>query len=526
MNQKTAVIIGAGPAGLTAAYELLKKSDIRPIIYESSDMVGGIARTVNHNGNRIDIGGHRFFSKSDRVMAWWLSILPLQRSSGSTQEYADRLLDKIVSRGSHLDTSSRPDPETSDRVMLVRNRLSRILFRRRFFDYPLSLSYSTIRNLGFINLVKIAGSYGRVKLFPIRHEASLEDFFINRFGRELYRTFFKDYTEKVWGVSCKEIKPDWGAQRVKGLSVAKAIGNALSRALHRKSSRQQAQVETSLIEYFLYPKFGPGHLWEEVAKQIRSKGSEILFRHTAIGFDNNGTQISAVRIKNEIAGEIVTVNADYVISTMPIRDLVLGMKNPVPDDVRHSASDLRYRDFLTVGLLYSRLNTPDGKLPDNWIYVQESDVKVGRVQVFNNWSPYLVSTPGCVWLGLEYFCQDGDDLWKMTDKDLVDLGIREIAKLGLAEAGAFRDGVALRMPKAYPAYFGGYERFHLIREYLDTFDNLFLIGRNGMHRYNNQDHSMLAAMTAVDNILGHVKSKDNIWQVNAESEYHEEKKPS
>jgi protoporphyrinogen oxidase len=524
MEQKTAVVVGAGPAGLTAAFELIKNSSIRPIIFESSDMVGGIARTVNHNGNRIDIGGHRFFSKSDRIMAWWLSILPLQRATGSIKGYAEHLRAKIGTGNSNLDLAAGPDPQTSDRVMLVRNRLSRILFHRRFFDYPLSFSYATVRNLGFINLAKIAGSYARVKLFPIKTETSLEDFFINRFGRELYRTFFKDYTEKVWGVSCREIKPDWGAQRVKGLSIAKALGNALVRSMMWKSKPQNEKIETSLIEYFLYPKYGPGHLWGEVAQQIRSKGCEILFRHTVIGLDSDGTHITAVRARNEATGEIVSVKADYVISTMPIRDLVLGLRNPVPDDVRRAASDLRYRDFLTVGLLFSRLKTADGKLPDNWIYVQESDVKVGRIQVFNNWSPYMVNTPDHVWLGLEYFCQEGDDVWRMADKDLVDLGIRELTKLNLADSSEFRDGVVLRMPKAYPAYFGGYEQFDLIRGYLDTFENLFLVGRNGMHRYNNQDHSMLAAMTAVDNILGNVKSKENIWQVNAEADYHEEKK--
>jgi protoporphyrinogen oxidase len=523
MNQKTAIIIGAGPAGLTAAYEFIKRSDIRPIVFESTDTVGGIARTLNHSGNRIDVGGHRFFSKSNRVMAWWLSILPLQRPGESVLEYARSVLSKAGAVAGAVDPLKGPDPETTDRVMLVRNRLSRILFRRRFFDYPLSFAYSTIRNLGAINLFRIGVSYLRAKLLPIRTEKSLEDFFINRFGRELYRTFFKGYTEKVWGVSCREIKPDWGAQRVKGLSVAKAVANAISKLIVRKSVRQSVKTETSLIEYFLYPKFGPGQMWEEVAARIREKGCDVLLRHTAVGLDNEGARITAVKVRDEATGEISAVKADYVVSTMPVRDLVLGMGNHVPEDVRRAASDLRYRDFLTVGLLFSRLKTPDGKLPDNWIYVQESDVKVGRIQVFNNWSPYLVSTPDHVWLGLEYFCQEGDDLWSMADKDLIDTGIRELTKLGLAESDEFRDGVVLRMPKAYPAYFGGYEQFDLIRGYLDAFDNLFLVGRNGMHRYNNQDHSMLAAMTAVDNIIGNVKSKENIWQVNAEADYHEEK---
>jgi protoporphyrinogen oxidase len=245
--------------------------------------------------------------------------------------------------------------------------------------------------------------------------------------------------------------------------------------------------------------------------------------HTVVGLHCEGTKISRVEVRDEATGEIQTVDADYVISTMAIRDLVQGIRSDVPADVGLAAGDLRYRDFLTVGVLYSRLNTPDGKLPDNWIYVQEADVKVGRIQVFNNWSPYLISNPEYTWLGLEYFCQEGDDLWTMADAELINLGIQELASLGLAESKNFLDGVVIRMPKAYPAYFGGYEQFHLIRQYVDRFENLFLIGRNGMHRYNNQDHSMLTAMTAVDNIVANVTTKENIWKVNTEAEYHENK---
>jgi protoporphyrinogen oxidase len=523
MSQKTAVIIGAGPAGLTAAFEFLKRSDIRPLVFESTDMVGGIARTVNHRGNRIDIGGHRFFSKSARVTRWWLSMFPLQGIKASEVEPAGKILGDAMNSPEASNLETGPDPTKTDRVMLFRSRISRILYRRQFFKYPLSLEFATFRKMGFLNTARIGVSYLWAKIFPIKPELSLEDFFINRFGHELYTTFFKNYTEKVWGVPCTQIKPDWGAQRIKGLSITKVVVEAFKSILTKRIGYRQKKIETSLVDYFLYPKFGPGQLWEDVAAQVQEKGGEVLMRHTVIGFQCSGTKVSRLEVRDEATGEIKVVDADYVISTMPIRDLVQGIRSTVPADVGLAAHDLQYRDFLTVGVLYSSLKTPDGKLPDNWIYVQEADVIVGRIQVFNNWSPYLIDNPEYTWLGLEYFCKEGDGLWAMPDAELVNLAIREMESLGLGDSKNFLDGVVIRMPKAYPAYFGGYERFHLIREYIDQFENLFLIGRNGMHRYNNQDHSMLTAMTAVDNILENIKTKENIWKVNTEAEYHEKK---
>jgi len=523
MDQKTAVIIGAGPAGLTAAFEFLKRTDIRPVVFEATDMVGGIARTVNHRGNRIDIGGHRFFSKSARVTRWWLSVFPLQRIQASEIEEAGKILGDAANSPEASNLEAGPDPTKTDRVMLFRSRISRILYRRQFFKYPLSFEFATFKKMGLMNTARIGVSYLWAKLFPIKPEASLEDFFINRFGRELYTTFFKNYTEKVWGVPCTAIKPDWGAQRIKGVSISKVLAQALKSILTKRMGYRQKEVETSLVDYFLYPKFGPGQLWEDVAAQVQAKGGTVLLRHTVIGLHDEGSQITRVDVRNEATGQIQTVDADYVISTMPIRDLVKGIRGAVPTDAGLAAQELRYRDFVTVGVLYSRLNTPDGKLPDNWIYVQEADVKVGRIQVFNNWSPYLTSNPDKTWLGLEYFCLEDDDLWSMTETEMLNLGIQELASLGIAEPKNFVDGVVIRMPKAYPAYFGGYERFDLIRQYVDRFENLFLIGRNGMHRYNNQDHSMLTAMTVVDNILAKITSKENIWSVNTEAEYHEKK---
>ncbi len=519
-HRKTAIIIGAGPAGLTAALELLRRTDVHPIVIEASDQVGGIARTVNFRGNRIDIGGHRFFSKSSRVMNWWLDILPLQHVNGQFGEsfkitYRNMTRDLAVSEPG-------PDPDQEERVMLIRKRLSRILYRRRFFDYPLSLSPKTLTNLGMLNVIRIGLSYVRARLSPITPEKSLEDFFINRFGRELYLTFFKDYTEKVWGVPCTEITPDWGAQRIKGLSISKAVLDAIKRTLNVGRNGKKSTTETSLIQYFLYPKYGPGQMWEEVAAQVQRRGGEIRMRSTVVGVDANGHRVRGVQVRNEATGAIETLKGDYVLSTMPVRDLVRSMNGSVPAAVKRAAGALQYRDFITVGLLFRKLAPREGTLPDSWIYVQERDVKVGRIQVFNNWSPYLIRNRDETWLGLEYFCQEGDALWTGSDEDLLKLGVSELCSLGLADRADFVEGVVLRMPKAYPGYFGGYEDFPSVRRFLDGYENLFLIGRNGMHKYNNMDHSMLTAMAVVDNIVDNVRTKENIWSVNAEAEYHEE----
>ncbi len=504
-HSDTAVIIGAGPAGLTAAYELLLRSDIKPVIFEATDQIGGIAQTYNFNGNRIDLGGHRFFTKSNRVMEWWLKILPL------------------------AGTGKNGEP-CGDKIMLVRNRLSRIFFLRKFFDYPVKLNTTTVKNLGMRRMVNIGLDYLRARLWPIKTEKSLEDFFINRFGRELYLTFFKDYTEKVWGISCDKISPDWGAQRVKGLSISAVISHAVMSLFSRNSDLKQKNLETSLIEKFLYPKFGPGQMWEEVAAIIKAKGGKIYHHHVVTGIKTSGSRASEVFFRDVSTGETHSLRCDYVFSSMPVRDLIPCLED-VPKEIAEAAAGLIYRDFLTVGLLLKQLKiknntgtaTVNDLIPDNWIYIQERDVKVGRLQIFNNWSPYLVKDPGNVWLGSEYFCQEGDKLWTTEDRALIDFASDELAQIGVIDKENILSGVVLRMPKAYPAYFGAYDRFYKIREFTDRVENLFLIGRNGMHRYNNQDHSMLTAMMAVDNILQGISTKDNIWAVNAEEEYHEKK---
>jgi protoporphyrinogen oxidase len=501
MTGQTAVIIGGGPAGLTAAYELLARTGMRPIVLEATDDVGGISRTVEHRGNRIDIGGHRFFSKSDRVVNWWLEALPLEEDGAG-------------------------DPDTP--AMMVRSRVSRILYGGKLFQYPLSMSADTVRKLGLLNTARFGLSYLWARLRPIAPEKSLEDFIVNRFGRQLYARFFEEYTEKVWGVPCRDISPEWGAQRIKGLSITKVLLHALKRV--RPGDLAQKGVETSLIERFMYPKLGPGQLWRTVADKVRAMGGEVRLNQQVTALRHEGGAVREVAVRDRLTGEETVLAADAVISTMPIKDLVAGLEPAAPADIGRIADGLVYRDFLTVGLLVDRLELGGGatgrdlaeKVPDNWIYVQEPGVKVGRLQIFNNWSPHMVADPERVWIGLEYFCNEGDDLWEMADPALLDLAVDEVVRLGLVTREAVRDRMAYRMPKAYPAYFGTYGELPALRSYVDAFANLYLVGRNGMHRYNNQDHSMLTAMAAVDAILGQ-GDKAEIWSVNTEQEYHEAK---
>ncbi len=526
MGRRTAIIIGAGPAGLTAAYELCERTDIRPLVFEAGEQVGGLSRTVVYAGNRMDIGGHRFFSKSDRVMEWWTRFLPIEAGAADELHLAYRGQERTLAPPARA-----AGAEASERVLLVRERVSRILFRRRLFSYPISPDLETVRKLGWAEVARIGASYARSRLAPRRPERSLEDFFVNRFGDRLYRTFFRDYTEKVWGVPCAELPADWGAQRVKGLSVASALSHALRRHLGGDGSIGQKRTQTSLIERFLYPKYGPGQMWEEVARRVRDRGGEIRLRRRAVRIRTSGGRVTGVDFRDSAGRDVESCDADLVISTMPVPDLVAGLQAEVPEEIRRIAAGLMFRDFITVGLLVRRLRVrgrprpgqPEGLIPDNWIYVQEPDVRLGRIQIFNNWSPALVRDPEKVWLGLEYFCDEGDEVWSLPDDELRTFAVSELARIGLVAPADVLDGTVLRVPKTYPAYLGTYERFGELRAYLDRFPNLFLLGRNGMHRYNNQDHSMLTAMTAVDGLVAGRESKDPIWAVNTEPDYHEER---
>jgi protoporphyrinogen oxidase len=565
MAQK-AIIIGAGPAGLTAALELLRHTQIQPIVLEATQEIGGISRTIRYKGNRMDIGGHRFFSKSDRVMQWWLELMPPApdpdvpetieityqgkrhkvevpgdlpqepplRGLGPLTEGADSTEDdEAEEEHGHTTTVVTPDPEDSDHVMLVRPRKSRIYYLRKFFDYPIKLTANTIKNLGPVRMTRIGVSYIASRLRPIKEEKSLEDFLINRFGRELYLTFFKSYTEKVWGTPCNQISAEWGAQRIKGLSLTTALKHFVRKALGRQphgSEKDVAQkgTDTSLIERFLYPKFGPGQLWEHVADKVTTGGGEIHMERLVDRVVVEGERVVAVETLTA-QGKRERFGGDYFFSTMPMKELVRALEAggaKVPANVREVSEGLQYRDFITVGILANKLdvNEPDGGLiRDTWIYIQEPDVILGRLQIFNNWSPYMVADPSKVWIGLEYFCYDTDPLWSMPDDKLKQFAAAELEKIGILKTSEVLDAHVARVPKTYPAYFGTYDRFDELRSWLDRFENLFLIGRNGMHKYNNQDHSMLTAMTVVDGLVsGHV-DKAAVWSINTEQEYHEEK---
>ncbi len=506
-NAKKIVIIGAGPAGLTAAYELLKKGNYELTILEKSHALGGLSRTVNYKGLRMDIGGHRFFSKSDVVMEWWQNILPIESHQEGEQ---------ILHYQGEKTKINIPSTDKEKGSMMVRNRKSSILYLRKRFDYPLNLSLETMKKFGFWRLVKITISYFFSK-FIISKPQNLEQFFIKRFGKTLYLTFFKSYTEKVWGVPCNEISAEWGEQRIKKLSFSRALFHFFK---PKNQQISQKNVETSLIERFLYPRLGPGQMWEAVAEEIKKKGGKIIFGARVTELSKRDGVISNVLFSINSNKEIL--EADEVISTMPVNELLAALPK-VPQTVIEIGKGLKYRDFITVGILVDRERTVLSSYEDNWIYIQESDVKLARLQLFNNWSPYLVEAPNKLWLGLEYFCTTKDAIWQMSDEQLIDLCADELQKLKLIEANAIEDFHIVREEKTYPAYFGTYDQFNVIRSYTDEIPNLFLIGRNGMHRYNNQDHSMLTAMEVAHQIHNNQRNKSLIWEINTEQTYHESK---
>lgn len=515
---KKAIIIGAGPAGLTAAYELLTKTDIIPIIIEQDNVVGGLARTVNHNGNKLDIGGHRFFSKSDKVVEWWLKFLPLENSE--LREFF------IQYQGKQKRLKIEPtliNPEEEDKVMLVRERKSSIFYLRKFFDYPLSFTFETIQNLGFKRLIFSFFSYLKSILIPIKKVVNLEQLFINRFGKYLYKIFFKDYTEKVWGKPCDEIDAEWGHQRIKSLSILKTISHFLKKLL---GLNVVSGAETSLVEKFLYPKLGPGQLWENVASEVIRLGGVIHYNHRVMDIEWEGNIISGITAYNRKIGLPKYFEGDYFFSTMPIKFLIKGMGKNIPESVRNVALNLAYRDFITIGILAKKEKfsvSYNRKMRDNWIYIQENDVLLGRLQIFNNWSPYMVRNDDNVWLGLEYFCNKDESFWSKSDQELIAFASRELEILGFLNASDVLDATVIRMPHTYPAYFGSYKQFEEVIRFLNQIQNLFPIGRNGMHKYNNQDHSMLTAMEAVQNIIEGRIDKSNLWEINTEEIYHEEK---
>lgn len=469
-TQKPVVIIGAGPAGLTAAYELSKRGRVSTVL-EADDVVGGISRTVERDGWRFDIGGHRFFTKVDEVERLWHEILP-------------------------------------DEDFLLRPRKSRIFYDGKYFDYPLR-AFNALRNLGVVEAVLCLASYVWARVRPPKDQTNYEGWLVARFGWRLYRTFFKTYTEKVWGVPVSSMPADWAAQRVKNLSLSSAVINALL------PKRNQTDI-TSLIEEFQYPKFGPGMMWEACRDKVEAAGSEVCMSTVVVGIEHTDGRATAVVA--ESGGTRTIYPADHVISSMPMSELLLAMDPPVPPDIEAAARDLQFRDFLTVALVVPEADS----FPDNWIYIHSPDVEVGRIQNFGSWSPYMVK-PGYTCLGLEYFVFEGDEMWTSADEDLIELGKRELAILGLAELRDIEAGYVVRMPKAYPTYDESYkDNVEVLKGWLaDHAPNVHPVGRNGMHKYNNQDHSMFTAQLTVENIAD--GTTHDIWAVNVEEEYHEEK---
>ena len=513
---KTVVIIGAGPAGLTAGLELVKNKDNKVVILEETENLGGISQTVRHNGNRMDIGGHRFFSKDKTIMDMWAELMPLQGSPS----YDDLVLGRECAL-----TEGGPDPEKEDVVMLKRHRISRIYYKNHFFDYPVSMKWETIKNMGLWTTMCAGVSYLGACVFK-RKETNLENFYINRFGKVLYGMFFEGYTTKLWGRTPAEISADWGAQRVKGLSIRAMLKDIFGKIFKKKNR----QVETSLIEEFWYPKYGPGQLWELVADKFVSAGGTILRGAKVDRIDSENGKIKAVYATTKDGD--VKFEGDVFVSSMPIKDLVDGIGG-APENVKAVADGLPYRDFVTVGLKVDKLKitnktkikTLNGIVPDCWIYVQDTGVKLGRIQIFNNWSPYMVDEPDkYVWMGLEYFCNEGDEFWNMSEADTVALAVKELKKIGvLSEDSVVFDSHREKVKKAYPAYFDTYAQFDEVKNYLDGFENLYCVGRNGQHRYNNMDHSMLTAVLAAQCIEKGEKKYD-VWNVNTEKSYHETKK--
>ena len=513
---KKVLIIGAGPAGLTAAYELLTKSDeYEVVVLEESDCFGGISKTVNYKGNRMDMGGHRFFSKAPEVNEWWEKMMPLQGAPSKD--------DVMLGREVPL-ASNGPDPSSEDVVMLTRHRVSRIFFDGKFYDYPISLKFQTFKNMGLVNTFKCGFSYLGAMMHKLP-EDNLENFYINSFGRKLYSMFFEYYTENLWGRHPSEIDASWGAQRTKGLSIGGILKDVFGKIFHVSNRK----VNTSLIEQFKYPKLGPGELWDVTASRVCELGGTIIKGAKVTKLQKEGNKI--VSLTYEKDGQEVVCEGDCFISSMPIKDLVGGM-NDVPSEPARIAAGLPYRDYMTLGVLVKKLNlenktklkTVGNIVPDCWVYVQDRNVKMGRFQIYNNWSPYMVKDlENTVWVGLEYFCNEGDDFWNMTEEQFSKLGIDEMLKIGLISS---RDDVLdshmEKVKKAYPAYFDTYEEIDTLISYLDKIENLYLVGRNGQHRYNNLDHSMMTSFEAVKCIITGNPDRSAIWNVNTEQEYHED----
>ncbi|MGB2763458.1 MAG: NAD(P)/FAD-dependent oxidoreductase [Candidatus Aminicenantaceae bacterium] len=462
---KKVIILGAGPAGLTAAYEACKRG-LHPIVFEKDNEVGGISKTVSYKNYLFDIGGHRFFTKYEEVKDIWKKIL-----------------------GDNF---------------ITRPRLSRIYYNNRFFYYPLK-PLNALTNLGLRNSFLVLWSYINSQISPYKNVSNLEEWVSNKFGKKLFNIFFKTYTEKVWGIPCKEIQADWAAQRIKSLSLGKAIFNSIGFI-------KRGQV-TTLIDEFQYPRRGPGQMWNSAKDLVQKQGGTVKLNSKVRRFTKKGNKI--ISVLTESNGSLQEITGDYFLSSIPLKELIESIDPPAPNDVLEAARQLRYRDFFTVGLMINKANI----FPDNWIYIHSPEVRAGRIQNYKNWSPEMVPDSQTTSLGLEYFCFVTDEIWNREKHELIELGKKEVVQLKFATRDQISDGFVLKSPKTYPIYDEGYqERVDIIKNYLSTIKNLQTMGRNGLHRYNNQDHSMLSAILAVRNIIG---GKYSTWDINIDDEYHE-----
>lgn len=509
--KKRAIIIGAGPAGLSTACHL--SDDIIPILIEKEDCVGGLSKTFFEDGNGTDIGPHRFFTKNQKVLDFWESLCPIQG--------AKAIDDILVNRQVSLKPDG-PDPQIEDKVFLNRKRFSRIYYNKHFLDYPLKMKFSNISALGLIKTFVAGLSYIKSCIYKLP-ETNLESFMINRFGRVLYELFFEGYTQKVWGVHPSQISKEWGMQRIKGISLIKVVLNALAKPFVKGK-------EISLTDEYYYPKWGSSQMWNLMAERIKEKGGEIILNSKVVELVKQDNKIVSVRVQNKNTGEIQEIFGDVFVSSMPVKSLLTNM-NDVPQNILDIANNLIYRDFILVNYVTEKINlknntdvpTVNNIAPDSWIYLQDNDIKAGRLDIMNNFSPYIVKNfKDDFVINLEYFCNENDNFWSDTDENIINFGISELEKLNVTEKTRIKKSKVIRIKKAYPSYFGSYDKFDELKSYLNSIDNLYCVGRNGQHKYNNMDHSVLSGIVA-SKIISNNEDKNVLWDINTDSEYQETK---
>lgn len=508
---KKIVIIGAGPAGLSAALSILENTDYKPIIIEKDSEIGGLSKTLKNGDFFTDIGPHRFFTKNDKVMNLWTSLLSVQGKSA--------IDDLILGRNFN---ENGANPETEDNVFLKRKRFSRIYYRKHFIDYPIKINPSIFIAMGLFKSIQAGFSYIKSCFFKL-NETNLETFMINRFGRVLYELFFEGYTYKVWGIHPKMIQKEWGEQRIKKISLLGILINAIKSAIHLNKEK-----ETSLIDEYFYPKFGSSQMWESMANRIIELGGKIMLNTQVIGINNDNSKITSIKILDKISRNEDIIDVTNVISSMPIKDLIINMEN-VPSNISEIASNLPYRDFILVNFVTKNLNlknntkhkTINNIAPDSWIYLQDSDITAGRMDIMNNFSPYFVKDfKNNIVINLEYFCNENDEFWTKSDVEIIEFAQQELLKINALDKNDIKLSRVFRITKAYPSYFGSYENFDKIKDFINSIENLYPIGRNGQHKYNNMDHSILSGIIVAD-ILKNNSEKKNIWNINTEQNYQE-----